>query len=228
MRTALYKQGARGFTLLELMLALLISSALVAALAPVFTSTLDLRTRTEEKLQQSAVLDGVASALRRDLMAVPVPNGLFAGPWLGTHQTVAGERSSDSLELYTASGITSDAEPWGDLQKVSYHLGPSAENSETKTFTLFRSASRNLLAPTEAAPEEVPLLDEVVSLSFSYLSEDLWQESWDSTQQQDAAPEAVRVRIERSPNARSENQPVQVLELVVELSVEAATDEAAD
>lgn len=214
-----------GFTLLELLVAVVILSTLTVAVSGVLTSTLRTRDRTGERLDDTLRRATVVRTIQRDLSQMLQPNGVFAASILGEREE-AGEYAADRIEFYAASALPNAASPWGDVQRVSYYLTdqpeeiddieavrrlegwdtrddsevqalPAAEQPEPTTSPrLVREVTRNLLPSIEEEPVATTLLEGVRGLLVEYYDGEVWQDSWDSSALDDEAPIGVRIRID--------------------------------
>ena len=100
----LHAGAPRGFTLIEVLLAMAIFTVLVGALYSVFYGALRLRERTFEVTEAALPKDYIATIVKRDLTSIVPPVGILAGPMIGENEE-DGEQRLDSLEFHTGSGI---------------------------------------------------------------------------------------------------------------------------
>jgi len=218
-RTTWRRRG--GFTLLEVLAATAMFAAIVGAVYSVLHGALRLRDGAHETLEQDVLRDAAAAILRDDLASIVAPSGLLAGSMTGIKEN-SGTARRDRLELHTASGRITDAEPWGDIQKVAYELVESQDAGSggalTRPCDLVRSATRNLLPSTTEEPPVRTLVRNVESLQFAYYDGEDWVEAWDSTTQETVLPEAVRVQI-RFVVDEAEKRPALPMDLVVPIVV---------
>jgi len=214
MMTSELKQSvvqSRGFTLLEVLVATAIFSVLVGALYALFYGALRARESTYESIVKGLPTAYALSTVRRDLANMTAPTGLFAGAVIGEIDEQDTTRL-DTIEFFTTSGVVRANEPWGDIQKVSYYLSiPEGDDASGSYFV--RAVTRNLLASTTEDPPEERLLPNVESLTLAYYDGESWQDSWDSTTQENVAPEAVKMRLDfmKDTEGRSVSQPVEVV-----------------
>ena len=176
----------RAFTLLELVVAMFMFAVVVGSLYAVVQAVLRMRESMYTRLESVLPRDHAAQIIRRDLANVVPASGLFAGAMDGEKVEDQGVRR-DTLELYTTSGIVSDATPWGDLQKVEYSVESMDGGS---TLSLVRRVTRNFLATTQEDPVPEKILDDVDTLTLTYYDGQDWQDSWDANTL-NAMPEAI-------------------------------------
>lgn len=226
-------RATAGFTLLELLVAVLAFAIVLAAINSVFYGALRLRNKTVAALAESAPLQQAVAILKRDLAGLVRPGGTMLGPLQTTAITnsLAGQASPD---FYTTSGYIDETSPWADVQRVSYALvsGPSGIAGQD----LVRAVSRNMLPPAGVVeqPMQQWLLSGVQRVGFSYYDGTQWRETWDSTVadpvtgQTNTLPAAIRVQIQM---AAKETGPALAqlapIELVVPLMVQTSTNQTA-
>ena len=220
MSEGLTYRKSQAFTLMEVMLAVAVCAVVLVAINGVFFSALRLRARTSAALDDSASIELALSVMRRDLANAVAPGGVLAG----TLQSgvVSGTLSENNgIELYTSTGLTSEADSFGDIQRVTYQLQPPANPTSARGNDLIRGTTRNLLSVSDEE-EYRWLLGGIEQLEFAYFDGSTWQPSWDSTLGATNLPSAIRVRIhlasESSASVLARRQPV---ELVVPLIVQA-------
>ena len=197
---------AGGFTLMELLLAIVISAVVLAAINGIFFGAMRLRNRTADNVDQSLPLQNALGLIRRDLMGIQRPGGTFAGN-LNSSATVTGESETETTtEIYTCTGALLDDVPWGDIQRVAYVLrAPTNQISNTGGRDLVRIVNRNLLPPVQDEPVEQRLLSDVQLLEFSFYDGQSWRSVWNSTNEVTALPRAIRVSLTLAPPANRPN-----------------------
>jgi prepilin-type N-terminal cleavage/methylation domain-containing protein len=213
------------FTLIEVMLALAISAIVLAAIGGVFFSAVRLRERTAAVLDESVALHHAFSLLRRDLQGALPPGSPF--PLAGDFKQEAlggGTSQSSRLQLFTTTGVISDAAPWGDIQEVIYELRDPSQRTSAGGKDLIRSVTRNLLATAVPDPDEQWLMGSVQSLEFSCYDGTDWRDSWDTSLGDTNLPSAVRVRILLASNNNAAIRAQQPFEMVVPLLSQSHTN----
>lgn len=185
----------RGFTMLELLLAILVFSIVLGALHAVFFSAFKLRNKTSDAIERSLPLQQALAVIKRDLANIVPPGGTLSGALQSTPTVSAttgstggtglGSGTSGSLnrgsgpQFYTAVGIVDDTAPWGDIERVSYFL--TASTNATPGQDLYRSVTRNLLPALQDQTTDQFLLAGVDTITFRYFNGTSWQDTWDST-----------------------------------------------
>lgn len=214
MRTKLSLQldGFRGFTLMELILAMAVAAILLVAINGVLFTAMRLRESTYAAVDQSLPVERTLSYLRRDLEGAmpPATNGVFSGDFrVGTVSSMGLNRPVN-IELYTTTGALKVDEPWGDVQQVTYELRPSSDSSSPGK-DLIRSVTRNLLAAIPPAPDDQRMMGGVENIEFSCYDGTEWRNDWDTTTTDTNLPVAVRVRIQMA----GANPDSQTIEMVI-------------
>ncbi len=213
-------RGRGGFTLVELLLAVMVFGVVLIALHYIFAGALRLRLRVVQNLEETLPLEQALAILRRDLANLAAPGGTLVGALqtIPTNLTLLPGRSSPYF--FTTVGVLRDASPWPALQRVVYRLVPPTNDVEG--LDLLRSVTRNLLAPVEEPPEDQFLLGGVEELVFQYYDGTQWREAWDSTVEPGVLPLAIKVQVylSRSRTNLALREPV---ELVVPVDVRPAS-----
>ncbi len=225
----------RGFTLLEILLAILVFSIVLAAIHTVFFSAFKLRNKTSEAIERSLPLQQTLAIIKRDLANLVPPGGLLSGALQSTPTTSPGSGMSGSLsrqngpQFYTAVGIVDDNAPWGEVERVSYHLATATDN--TPGMDLYRSVARNLLPLIQDETADQFLMSGVESLAFQYYDGNAWKATWDSTQADTTTgltnnlPRAIKLELQLYNENRSYGAPAPV-QLIVPVMVLARTNVA--
>ena len=215
---------SEGFTLLELLMATVIFSVIVGSLYSVFYGALRLREKTYQQIESGMPITLIQDIIEKDLRNIGPPVGLLAGSLIGDMEE-DGELRNDTLECCTASGIVDDQEPWGDIQEVQYYLLEPESGNDEDGYDMVRAINRNLLATVEEDPVEQRLLHGVSSLRFQYYDGEEWQDTWNSTTNDNQTPDAISVQIEFITGTGDEEERPP-LELLCELVTESATSDS--
>jgi len=220
----------RGFTLLEILVAVTVFAIVLTALNTVFYAALHLRNRATESVEQALPMQHALAVIKRDLANVVVPGGTLSGVLQTTVITnLVGGQSSP--QFYTSTGFIDPTSPWSEIQKVSYLLvDPPARTTVGRD--LIRAVSRNLLpASVEEPPAQQWLMGGLQSMTFYFYDGTQWRDSWDSsvadvtTGLTNILPQAIKVQIQlvsgQTKGALSIPAPV---ELVIPVVVQARTN----
>jgi type II secretion system protein J len=205
-----------GFTLVEVMLAMAVCAIVLAAINGVFFGALRLRETTNRVVDESQPVQLALSTMRSDLQSAmsPTTNGVMTGDFRVGDITSAGLNQNVSIEMYTTTGALHETEPWGEVQRVTYELRPSAGGAGARGQDLVRSVTRNLLATITSAPEDRWVMGQVQNLTFDCYDGTQWRNTWDTTLGDTNLPIAVRVTIQlagEGPNDPRARQPIVLL-----------------
>jgi type II secretion system protein J len=222
-----------GFTLLELLLAVLVFSIVLGAIHVVFFSAFRLRNRTADAIERSLPLQQTLAIIKRDLANLVPPGGPLSGalqstPTISSSGSLASSmRGQSGPQFYTATGIVDDAAPWSEIRRVSYFL--AAPTNDAPGLDLYRSVARNLLPVAQDEVEDQFLMSGVETLAFQYFDGNSWREVWDSTQADAATgltnnlPRAIRLELQLHEQNPAGGLPAPV-QLIVPVTVLARTN----
>ena len=205
---------SRGFTLIEVLIAMSSVSLIMLATYAGMWVAFDLREKTEDRLGVSEAAMAALDVIAADLDAAPVPNGVLADLFTGEDELGPDGDPGDVLTFRTATGrITLDPDAaagssaggglvrggvsaaaekrtQADLQEVAYVIERSAIDDQ---MDLVRLVTRNLLAEQTPEPERQVIARNVAAFDVQYDDGSEFVETWDSTQQESGLPAAVRL-----------------------------------
>src|SRR5208337_2643495 len=143
-------------------LAVGIAAIVLVAINAVLFSALHLREVTQAAVDEATPVDLALTILRRDLQCAvpPEPNGVLTGDFKVGNVASLGTSLPVSAEMYTATGVLRENEPWGDIQRVTYALRDAADRNAAGR-DLVRSITRNLLTTTTPDIEDQTLMSGV-------------------------------------------------------------------
>ena len=217
-----YKYARRGFTLLELLVALAMAAALMlplyqtlrtaykgkasaeAAMIPSRTSELAmefLRMDIESALPPAPGSPGYATDSTSTGTAAVAPAAStgstnpvsLAGSFIGLDSQDDRGHNGDDLTFYTTSDGPEHVAGDGEIKMVELTILVPPGTSD---HVLVRRVTRNLLAPQSVVPDDEVICRHVASFNLRYYDGTVWQDSWDSTQQTNELPVAVEVTLE--------------------------------
>lgn len=173
----------RGFTLIEVLLALAIFAALSISAFQVLQGMMRSDSLSERKVQRLMAIQNAFSQLERDFTHI-VPRRSRGNRWLfsaARHQL----NSEDWGTTFIRSGWPNPLGmlPRSELQYVAYRL---------RQHQLERLSYRHADPIPGAEPLVQPLLDEVSAFRLRFYSQNDWQDSWHSASQ---LPRAVEITL---------------------------------
>ncbi|MGH7815354.1 MAG: type II secretion system protein GspJ [Candidatus Binataceae bacterium] len=170
---------SRGFTLIEMMLAVLILGLILAMLASSFSAVAHSKVHGEARLAVDragrAILWEMSNELAGAVQTVTPSNVLLIGK---AHAGGAGAADSVTVSTLNA-GHRRTIGGFGPEEVVSYSL--VANPDESGWYMLERSESSGLASPQSAPASGVVLADNVLSLHLRYFDGQTWLESWDTS-----------------------------------------------
>jgi prepilin-type N-terminal cleavage/methylation domain-containing protein len=193
----------RGFTLLELVIAMVIFAIVASAVFALFDAGRSVTSRAEFRSQLFQTARSALQAVENDLRGVVMPGTQFDTGFIGTGGG-SDKEPLDKLEFHSVNRYTSAAydvnkvqpdQVWGiDLTKVYYYI----EQDLKKTPHGFvREVPLELTPPNGPVHRDesvVELSQDVVFIHFRYFDGNDWQTSWDSTVTNNL-PKAVEVTV---------------------------------
>ncbi len=213
--------ASAGFTLIEVLLALMICSIVLVIVGSFFAGALKVQEHMNASLDQSMPIERALNTMRKDLKNAVAPGGLLAGP-LQSGSLQGGVDANDGIQIYTTTGLITPNAPWGEIQKVTYGLqAPNDSSSNGKS--LVRTVTRNLLSTGTEDDDEQFLANGVETMAFSYFDGNGWLDTWDDTTETNL-PLAVRVNIQMAPPTPDSARP-DPIQLLVPLMVQVHTND---
>jgi prepilin-type N-terminal cleavage/methylation domain-containing protein len=246
-RTSDFGFRRRGFTLLELLLAVMVFAIVLGAIHAVFFSALRLHNRTTDAIERGVPIQQAVAIIKHDLSHLVLPGGTLSGtlqtaplqntgmgtpagqPMVGmpANQMSGALKGQSSPQFYTANGIVDLTSPWADIERVYYYL--AAPTNNTPGMDLLRSVTRNLLPTLQDEPVAQFLMSGVEEINFYFHDGTQWRETWDSTTadpvtgQTNTLPRAIKVQLQLASETRG--QPLGApVEIVVPVFAQASTN----
>lgn len=181
MRTRASYRSARGFTLLELMIAISILAIVLVMISGAFNAVIHSKIHGEARLdvdrEGRAIIWELASEIRG---AVQTPNPTSNVVLIGLGQMRDGA-PVDAVTISTlAAGHRRSITGFSSEELVSYSVTPNPQMR--KAYFLTRSQrSALMMSNTTFTTAPIELADNVISLHLRYFNGNVWLESWDST-----------------------------------------------
>lgn len=193
------RRGMSGFTLLEVILASLVTAIISAALFGSMSVAFKARDSAARQLADKADTRAAIDTIRRDLLAIPQPTGLTAGPMVGIDSFIGSGADADYLAYSTAGGTRAlDEDELGTgLEQVVLFLTEDPDDPALNL--LIRSSTRNALGTTTPEPTQQVLARRVVSMSLRYYDGSSWLDEWDSADLDNDLPLAVELALVLRP-----------------------------
>jgi type II secretion system protein J len=183
----------RGFTMIELIIAL----AMVAIVAASLSSSLWLAYHTARQAE-AAVSPSRQAAIAMELMCSDLQNALQPGTILiGNFEATQAQdtrgHEGDDVVFYSTADSPQHVDANGDAKKVEY---TTEQIAGTNDFVLVRKVTRNLITTVQPAPDEEIICRNVSSLTLQYFDGSTWTPTWDSTAEDNTIPAAVQITLE--------------------------------
>ena len=185
-----------GFTILEVLLALVVVALVMAAVSPALTGTMRAQRQARRAIEASAAERAALAQWREDLLAALVPTGSLAEPFV-----LAGVTAGTTTASQLAFTIASPAPFHPDLVSSRPEVGQAvvtwsvAPATDGRGLAWTRARQTNLLA-TGTAPDPVPevILDHLATLAIEVVGDDgLTVDTYTSADHDDALPQQVRL-----------------------------------
>ena len=175
----------RGFTVIELMMALAISALIMTVVYRSFNSAEQVRSRIESGNSSHHVSRVLSSRIGRELQSLQFRPGKSENSFRNSNQS-----GVLSLEFSSSASTPLSTQP-GLPSRIVYRLRPAA-GDEQGPFVLDRSEQSALTIGTARA---LRMVDGISSLSFRFFSAGQWSDDWDSDQT-GSLPQAVSMTFE--------------------------------
>ncbi|MBA3938765.1 MAG: type II secretion system protein [Planctomycetes bacterium] len=209
-------RNVRGFTLLEVILALAVSALIMAVVGPALIGTVRAQRQARALLEPLAAEQVALAVLRDDLLSVPAPTGSVIQGFTVVSAPV------DSFAADTLQFLNNGAPPLhpslavraADLGQATITWSCQA-SADGHGMAWTRSRQANLLAvdTAPAVPAEV-MLDHLALLTVESLVGTAWSPTFDSTQHADCLPLALRITY---AYADADGKPGPLHEVIIDL-----------
>jgi general secretion pathway protein J len=205
---------AKGFTLLEILIAISIFASVLSTIFISYTGTFNVLDQTESRAKIYRMARIALERMQEDLESAyfirgtekfeSQENPFDYTPFIGKDAEIDG-RDADTLSFISTAHISFDEEEKGSgIAGISYYVG---ENEKGDGFILYRSDTPQF----EKAPEEgtggLILCDGLFSVDFTYYDGDgKSHEEWDSKEDElkDKFPVMVKVELSFTDNSNIE------------------------
>ena len=179
-----------GFTIIEILVAVLITSIIAGVIYASYMGSLRIIHKSQTDIERtnmaSHVLDRISSDLSCAFLRAYKEYMIFVGVDSGDD-----EFGADTLTFIASNHIRSSRDaPESNLSEVSYFLEPGLDEN----LYIFRREDPTLDEDPFSGGETRVIGEGIASLDFEYSGEGGWASSWDS-REENSLPYAVRVKI---------------------------------
>lgn len=198
----------RGFTLMELLVAMVLMVSVAACLYTALYTGFRAHRSALQAVEPTLQALNAIELLKEDILGVTPPgdSNSLAGAFVGEDDAGIKGVDTDSLEFYTTHVYADEESVHGGIGKVALFLEEEDAQDQQRNFTtykLLREVSTNLLSPKTEEPLEQVLCRDVVSLNLRYYDGESWVEEWDSSADANSLPQAVEVDIQIAYHRKS-------------------------
>ena len=197
--------GRKGFTLLEILIAMFIFAVVLTTIFTSYTGTFRLIEETESQADIYAMARAVMIRIQEDLESIHFKetgasktggNSLERAIFLGESKDING-RDADTLRFLSRAHLIFDEEDeTPGIAEISYYV---SENETEENLTLYRSDRPELETPQEEGTGGLILCDGLHSVNITYYDADgEIHETWDSSADdfKDTLPKMVYILLE--------------------------------
>ena len=189
------------FTLLEMLVAMTLMSVLAGSLYASLHIAFTARRSAVSAIEPVRAAQLAIELVREDIESALPPTGILAGAFYGQDLTDSAGRDADALLFYSSALGPEAAEGTGDITRIELAFVSPPDATER---VLVRRSTTNLLAPETVEPSEEILCRGVLGFNLRYFDGSDWQDSWDSSSQDNVLPLAVEVALEVDRPTRGE------------------------
>jgi type II secretion system protein J len=182
----------QGFTLLELLIAMMMMAIIAASLYTSMSIGFRARESAEKVVEKGRSVEIAVELIKGMLASAMDPDGVLAGEFKGEDESGDSGYDADILTFYTADHNPGEDELASDIEKVELSVS-TREDTEEKV--IVRKVTTNLLSPETLDPDEEILCPNVRSMNLEYYDGSDWQDEWDSSENDNALPKAVKITI---------------------------------
>ena len=197
--------GRKGFTLLEILIAIFIFAVVLTTIFTSYTGTFRLIEETESQADIYAMARAVMIRIQEDLESIHFKetetsntegSSLERAIFLGESKEING-RDADTLRFLSRAHVIFDEEDENPgIAEISYYV---SENETEENLTLYRSDRPELEGPQEEGTGGLILCDGLHSVNITYYDADgEIHENWDSSagEFKDTLPKMVSILLE--------------------------------
>lgn len=164
------QSGSRGFTLIEVMIAVVVFAILSAMAYSGLRAVIDASTRIRSSIDQVDQLQRAFLLIERDMTQMS-PRAIMTEIGDLRPALLSSDFTEYLVEFSRGGRIVLGDQAQSTLIRVAYRI-------DEETQTLHRLYWNKVDRTNVDEPADIPLLEGVESLSFRYLRESNWQSSW--------------------------------------------------
>lgn len=186
------KYCCAGFTLFELLIAIALMDIIALTLYSSMYIGFRAKNTSVAVLKPYQMVTPAFEIIREDLSNVMTPDGILAGVFVGEDAAGDDQQDADTVSFYGDGYCPSEDEIASNVIKIEYLL---EQDTERQQIVLKRLTTKNLLAPTEAEPEEEIICRGLTGFDVKYYDGSSWLDSWDSSEEDSQLPKGVQVSL---------------------------------
>ena len=182
----------RGFTLLELLIAMTMMTIIAASLYTSMSIGFRARESAEKVVAKGRSVEIAVEMIKGMLASAMDPDGNLAAEFVGEDDVGDDGYAADTLTFYTVDYNPEEDELASDMEKVELSVSVREDTDER---VIVRKVTTNLLSSETLDPDEEILCPNVRSMNLQYYDGSDWQDEWDSGDNDNALPKAVKITI---------------------------------
>jgi prepilin-type N-terminal cleavage/methylation domain-containing protein len=182
------RRAARGFTLLEVLLAIGIVSIIAGSLYASLYIGFKAQRSATAAVAPVRIAALTLEMIRQDVEGALPPNGVLVGPFTGVYSA-----EFASLGFFSAANVPAPGEFASDLRHVELLVDTAVDDGKP---ALYRRVTTNLLPSSETLSRDQVLCRNVTQFSLRYFDGTEWSDSWDSVAYDNQLPLAIEVTLE--------------------------------
>jgi len=207
--------GSKGFTLLEMLVAMTLMSILAGALYASLHAAFRARDSALTAVGPAREAQLAMDLICRDIESALPPTGVLAGQFEGTDSQDATGHDADTLAFYGAMADDESEQAASESPNLAgpaagtvvvhsafANVAPAEVGCDVRRMELacssdglVRVVTSNLLAPEVVEPPGQVICRSVSGLNFRYFDGSDWYDEWDSTAKNNALPLAVAITL---------------------------------
>lgn len=181
------------FTLLEMLVAMTMMSLLAVSLYASLYIAFTARHSAVSAIEPTRTAELAIELLREDIQSALPPTGILAGAFYGQDAEDSAGRDADTLLFHSTAQGPEETQGSRNITRIELtFVSPPAAAERV----LVRRITTNLLAPETVEPAQEILCRGVLGFNLRYFNGSDWQDTWDSSLQDNALPLAVEVVLE--------------------------------